>query len=485
MIRVSHKIEETVCDSLVIGSGPAGATTAYLLAQAGRDVVLAEEGPSVPVNSLKAYSWEEMAVKYRHAGMTVAWGKPKIVYLEGRCIGGASEINAALYHYPLAKTLRRWQNDYHIENFSFDDLQKFFEETEKDITIDRMPQGVGPASHKILQGAASLKWKAGEVSRCWKYVQRPDGSYQETRQTIAQTLIPLAISLGCRVCPDTKVILLNLKRQHACSALVSCLTDNGTRRLKKIHFRHVFVRAGAVQTPWLLQRSGIRHHVGHTLRMHPAMRVAALFPDPVNDEREGVPVVQVEEFKPQLTLGGSFSSLPHLALWMAGKKETLAYLAVKERLAIFYALIISDGVGSVRNIPLLNEPSVSLPLTAQDRRALGEGVGRLGRLLFAAGAEKIFFPIDNFPVCSQEKDLRLLEQGLSKQGIDVSTIHLFCSCPMGEVKNFCAVDSFGKLHDFENIYLNDASILPEPPGVNPQALIMALARRNTQRFLSG
>jgi choline dehydrogenase-like flavoprotein len=63
------------------------------------------------------------------------------------------------------------------------------------------------------------------------------------------------------------------------------------------------------------------------------------------------------------------------------------------------------------------------------------------------------------------------------------TIHLFSSCPMGENKKICAVDSFGKVHGFKNLYVADASLLCTAPGVNPQGSIMAIARRNALHFL--
>ena len=34
----------------------------------------------------------------------------------------------------------------------------------------------------------------------------------------------------------------------------------------------------------------------------------------------------------------------------------------------------------------------------------------------------------------------------------------------------------------ENLYLNDASMLPDSPGVNPQGITMAMARRNALYF---
>ena len=66
---------------------------------------------------------------------------------------------------------------------------------------------------------------------------------------------------------------------------------------------------------------------------------------------------------------------------------------------------------------------------------------------------------------------------------DITTIHLFSTCPMGEDIKKCAVDSYGRLHHHKNIYLCDASVLPSSPCVNPQFLIMEIASRNSLRFL--
>ena len=55
---------------------------------------------------------------------------------------------------------------------------------------------------------------------------------------------------------------------------------------------------------------------------------------------------------------------------------------------------------------------------------------------------------------------------------------------MGERMDRCAIDSYGRVHGFENLYVNDASMLPDSPGINPQGTIMAVARRNAQHFVS-
>ena len=75
-----------------------------------------------------------------------------------------------------------------------------------------------------------------------------------------------------------------------------------------------------------------------------------------------------------------------------------------------------------------------------------------------------------------------LNDRLPRRACSLTTVHAFSSCPIGERIDRCAANSFGKLHDFENAYLNDASMVPDSPGVNPQGTIMTLARRNALHF---
>ena len=79
----THKLTKAkVCENLhrdrdtlrtrvaVIGSGPGGAITATLLAEAGREVLLVEEGPHLPLESCEPFSRQEMVQKYRNGGLT-------------------------------------------------------------------------------------------------------------------------------------------------------------------------------------------------------------------------------------------------------------------------------------------------------------------------------------------------------------------------------------------------------------------------------
>ena len=97
------------CEVLVIGSGAGGATTAALLAEAGRDVLVVEEGAWVEQGEVVPFSLEQMDRQYRAGGVTVALGRPSIAYTEGCCAGGGTEINSGLYRRPSEETLDRWR----------------------------------------------------------------------------------------------------------------------------------------------------------------------------------------------------------------------------------------------------------------------------------------------------------------------------------------------------------------------------------------
>lgn len=190
------------CQVLVIGSGPGGASTAALLAEAGRDVVLLEEGPDLPLESAPSFSLAEMTQKYRNVGLTPSFGKTRVTYLEGRCLGGASEINAALYHRPLPDVLDRWAAERQLEGLRDAELSPYIREVEEEFSVSRWPDGVGKASEHLHAAADKLGWKSSEIARFWKYSRTATG-WSGRRQSMTEVMIPRARKAGARILADT------------------------------------------------------------------------------------------------------------------------------------------------------------------------------------------------------------------------------------------------------------------------------------------
>lgn len=488
--RLSHKIitnpqQHIRCEIAVVGSGPGGSITACLLAEAGCDVLLIEEGPYLPLESCTPFSLDEMVQKYRNSGLTVAMGPPKIQYAEGQCVGGGSEVNSGLYYRTPVDILEKWRQEFEVEALNEDDLLPHFEVCEHDVNVCYMPGKPPAASLKLHEGATHLGWKSIEVPRWFRYKEpvKPTDVPKGTRQSMTKTFIPRALQAGCQLLANTKVQSIRyegkkwlVKGYHSPS--------NFPSRSLEIEAETVFIACGAVHTPALLRRSGITHNIGNSLQMHPTVKIIAQFPDQLNSADMGVPVHQVKEFAPKFSFGCSISSVPYLALGMNDHPQYLHEVNQHwQEMAIYYAMITGSGCGTVRCLPGYRDPLVRYRITDEDMINLSEGLRQLCLLLFEVGAIALYPSITNGSRLTDHMDLKQLPDSLSRKLTNLMTIHLFSSCPMGENKTICATDSFGKVHGFENLYVADASLLCTAPGVNPQGSIMAIARRNVLKFL--
>ena len=252
----------------------------------------------------------------------------------------------------------------------------------------------------------------------------------------------------------------------------------------EVRFAHLMVCGGAIQTPALLQRSGLRHNIGKTLAVHPTVKLAARFDEPFNVPDE-VPVHQVKEFAPHLSFGGSASHPGLVALALSDSWERFRQRITDwPRIAVYYAAIISEGHGRVRALRRFADPLVTYRLTARDSALFGRGLARLSLLMLEAGADEVYPSFRDAPIVTRRADIARQSDRFTIGKASVMTVHLCSTVPLGGAKDpRRGVDQFGRLPMVDNVYVNDSSLLPDAPGVNPQATVMALAIRNTRRFL--
>jgi choline dehydrogenase-like flavoprotein len=407
-------------------------------------------------------------------------GRSKIAYVEGRCVGGGSEINSGLYHRTPPEILERWRNEFQVTGLSDAEMAPHFEICEREISVSALPDPAPAASLKLHDGATRLGWKSLEVPRWFRYDSSAKSSAQGTRQSMTETYVPRFLRAGGRLLPGTRVESL---RQDGNQWIVSARHES--RRMLWLKAETVFLCAGAVQTPALLRRSGITRNIGDSLQVHPTIKITAQFPEVVNAAGMGVPVHQVKEFAPRLSFGCSISSPPYLALSLIDHPHAARDVSRRwPNLAVYYAMITSEGRGSVRTLPGFNDPLVRYRLTEADRRNLADGLRKLAEMLFAAGAVALYPGTADSPELHCNSCLSKLPNVLADNQAGLMTIHLFSSCPMGENQNKSATDSFGRVHGFRNLFINDASLLCTAPGVNPQGSIMALARRNALQYVA-
>jgi choline dehydrogenase-like flavoprotein len=137
----------------------------------------------------------------------------------------------------------------------------------------------------------------------------------------------------------------------------------------------------------------------------------------------------------------------------------------------------------VHALPGLSTPVVRYRLEHSDMSRLARGLVALAELLLAAGATRLYPSIRGVKPVEGRWDLALLWDAVSRSSVNLMTIHLFSSVGMGQRRDLTGADSHGRVWGLDNLWVNDASLLPDAPGVNPQGTIMALASRNCERFL--
>ncbi|HUF32493.1 MAG TPA: GMC family oxidoreductase [Acidimicrobiales bacterium] len=463
---------------LVVGSGAGGATTAAALAARGRRVTVVEEGPWVEPDAVEPFSLEEMVAKYRHHGPSAALGAPPIAFAEGRCVGGSTEINSGLWHRLPGELAEEWRHTYRIDGFTAEVLDRHAEQVERAQSVQKVPADAPLSSMLLERGATALGWRSVEFPRVFRY----DTAGRGTKQTMARTLIPQAVADGAEVVPETKVLRLERSGDRVTGARCQRRRTDGTIEDLTIRAEHVFVCGGAIQSPALLQRSGIRANIGRGLKLHPTIKVAARFPHTV--DHDDVPMHRITEFAPNLTIGGSASRRGHVALALADSTaDTADALAHWEDVAVYYAAIRSEGAGRVLAIPGLKAPLVTYRLTEGDVSRLARGLVHLGEVLLAAGATELYPSVTGAGVARRPADLFPWWGAVSRQRTSLMTVHLTSSIRMGEDRARTGADSYGRVWGHRNLRVNDASLVPDAPGVNPQAAIMTIAARNAEHFL--
>jgi choline dehydrogenase-like flavoprotein len=467
-------------DVLVIGSGAGGATTAAVLAEAGRGVTVLEEGPALVPGAVEPFSLDELARSYRHRGSSAALGLPPVAYAEGCCLGGSTEVNSGLWNRLPEALGERWRRERGLRDFTPTVLDHYADLVEGWLGVGGVPGDLPPSSVVLERGAQALGWRHEEFPRAFRYDDRGRG----TKQTMSRTVLPRAAAGGAEIVTGVRVQRLVIEGDRAVAAEALRTFPDGRREPLTIAAEQVVVCGGAIQTPALLQRSGLRRGIGAGLKVHPTVKVVARLPEVL--DHDDVPMERITEFAPSIAIGGSASRRGHLGLALAdaGVTDPRAVLADWEHRFVYYACIRSDAGGHVRALPGVASPLVTYRLTDADLSRLARGLVHLGEALFAAGATELHASATGAPVARSVADLGAWWDALDRRRANLMTVHLTSSVRMTEQPGQGGVDSFGTVRGVDNLHVSDASILPEAPGVNPQAAIMTLAARNADHILA-
>ncbi|MFZ2619453.1 MAG: GMC family oxidoreductase [Alphaproteobacteria bacterium] len=483
------------CDVLIIGSGAGGTMAARELANSnlGLDILVVEEGPHRPATQAPTSLHESLSSMWRQGGLTMAFGKTPISYAEGQCVGGGTEINSAIMQQTPADLREAWVEKYQIDDFSPTQWEQGYADIFKLLNASTTVGELGQASNLMAAMGKKMDWQTTALQRAQKHCVGTNhcslGCPTGGKHSMSTALWPTLQRQGVRLMAGVRMQRIHHRHGQALYATGVEHTVQGTRPCT-IHFKTLILAAGATQTPALLQRSRLIPWSSTGFLLHPTIRVTATFKDPIHAPTSRLPLYAITEFMPHVRLGGSVATLPTLGMFAMEDPKHRAHHAPAWRHSImYYAMAKGEGFGRITALPFGAPPVVQYQLAEADWQNLQLGLSKLAEGLFAVGAQTVQPSIGGMPAWTSLADMRQrLPHGLTSNAVrkacQLMSIHLFSSIRMGAPETGALANSYGKLHGMTNLYVADASLIPESPGVNPQATVMLLAQRSARYALA-
>jgi choline dehydrogenase-like flavoprotein len=493
-------------DVAIVGTGAGGGVTAEILAAAGLEVVLIEEGALRSSSDFRMLEAEAYPQLYQESAARKTRDKA-ITILQGRCVGGSTTVNwTSSFRTPDA-TLAYWRDRFGLADLSPATLAPWFERMEERLAIREWTVPPNENNALLARGAAQLGIATGAIRRnvsgCWNIGYCGLGCPTNAKQSMLVTTIPAALARGARLVCGARADRLVLGRGRAAHLECSALDPRGVRPAGprvRVRARHYVLAAGAIGSPALLLRSGApdpHRTLGRRTFLHPTVISAALMPERVDGYAGAPQTIYSDHFLERAPVDGPIGfklEAPPIHPVLFGMTHQGFGVAHAEGMAKFartHVLIalLRDGFhpGSEGgNVGLRPDgsPVLAYPLTPFLWDGVRRALAAMAEIQFAAGATSVLpvheqaRPSATWAEARAAIDALPLEPLLTR----VVSAHVMGGCGMADSPARGTVDSLGRHFQLENVSVHDGSVFPTSLGANPQLSIYALTARNATRL---
>ena len=489
------------CDVAVIGSGAGGAVAATVLAEAGLDVVVLEQGPHVDRHAYPSDPLEALRLLYRDSGMTIARGRPAIPVPVGRAVGGTTVINSGTCFRAPAAVLDDWREVAGIDWVT--DLDDEYAAAERELQVRPVdPESMGRNGQLCMEGARSLGARGGPISRnagrCVQCSSCPVGCRLDAKRAMHVSYLPRAVAAGARLRAGVEALEVRIEGGRATG--VTCRAGGPTSageiaarngrpmpgRPWELRARAVISAGGAFGTPELLLRSGVSNpHLGRHLHVHPAAWIGARYEESVRGWEGIMQSFYVDEWESRrILLEATFTPLSFGGHWLPGVgRELMARIGDYDRIASIGVHLHdrSEGrVGRAANGAL----RLSYRLRPEEAADLQFGIARAAEIHFAAGATEVYPNVGRVSVIPRGRLAEFESMRLRPGDLRLEAFHPMSTARMGADPGESATAPDGSVRGVDGLYVCDGSLLPTSVGVNPMMTIIACSAR-VARDLAG
>ena len=488
-------------DVAIVGSGAGGGTAAEILALAGLNVVVLEEGPLKSSGDFRMRESDAYPDLYQESAARKTRDKA-INILQGRCVGGGTTVNwTSSFRTPPA-TLAFWQREYGLTGFGVDDLAPWFVQMESRLSIGPWEVAPNANNEALARGARKIGISSSPIRRnvvgCWNLGYCGMGCPINAKQSMLVTTIPAALAKGATLVTRVRAGNFVLADGRVTQLEGHAMDASGTAptsRTVRVRARAYIAAAGAIGTAALLMRSrapdphGI---LGRRTFLHPAVVSAALMPDRVDGFAGAPQTIYSDHFLETQPIDGPLGyklEAPPLhpvltAITLPDDGVAHArWMQQFPRMQVLIALL-RDGFhpesqgGTVRlrddGTPQLDYPLVPV-IWDGARRALRS----MAEIQFAAGALSVMPVHGGGAAFADPAAARAAIDGFALQPLVTTVVsaHVMGGAPLGPDPARAVVTTTGRHHQLENLYVFDASLFPTSIGANPQLSIYGIVAR--------
>ena len=496
------------CDVLVIGSGAGGGVVAGELAAAGHSVLVLEKGPYCHGCDFTQREADMLGRLYDAKG-ALSTQDGSIGILAGSCLGGGTTVNWAGAFRTPDYVLQEWAREHQVPHFASLDFKKSIDAVSRALSVNIDYPRHNAQNQALWDGSTKLGQEVKLIPRNEKGLTDSEAHFRGLgfstlgdpygiKQGTLNTYLLHAFEHGARLLADTRVERVTLEGGRATGAEAVHTTADGRQVRVSVRAKRVVVAGGAIQTPALLLRSGLKHpHIGRHLNLHPTVVVAGLYEqrmDPwfgpsmsvVND---CFTMLNGTNYGAKLETPPAHTGLMSMVLpWVNGRQHKQLMQQVAH-LGSFIVLTRDRDGGRV-SIDKNGQALIDYTLSEHDRANMLIGVRAAAEIHAAAGAYTVYLPHSTLPTLDiksgQIQNPEVLERlphlGWKPNQFGLYSAHQMSTCRMGGDASTHPTSPTGELYEVKNLFVADASAFPACSGVNPMLTIMALAHYTSQHL---
>jgi len=463
----------------VIGSGAGGAVLAMRLAQAGRSVLVLEEGPEVDKSKFTQREGAMYALLYREGGQQTTTDGG-ISVLQGRCLGGSTTINQGDCVPMEPSILDHWRQGFGWDSLGLDNagFAALADRAMREVGANPIPDELINRNNRLLaEGAAKLGIAGTNLQHnrtgCIGSGYCLIGCAYDAKKGTILSHLPAARAAGADIWCDSMVMRID--------------TRNGLRVLGtdfEVSAERVFVCAGAIHTPAILNRSAIKPAgLGRNLSLQPQAPLVAFFDERVEFHR-GIPqswgTTSTLSVDAERGLGGysieGISAGPAMtaSLIPGDMAELKPLLNLYPHVAASLCLV-PDRPGGSLSFPKYGRPKIKYTPSDDHTARLREAMKTAARIYLAAGAREVAVPATDGPRIKLDSDVGLIDDmPLRSCELPLISAHPQGSMRMGPGRD-APVDLEFQVKGAPGVFVCDASLFPTTSSTHTMIPVMTLA----------